>query len=63
MGYSHPKVVEAVTEAARRFSHTDFSVIPYESLIELAERLVRIVGGDRKAFFANSGAEAVKRTR
>ena len=60
VGYSHPKVVEAVTAAARRFSHTDFSVIPYESLIELAERLVRIVGGDRKAFFANSGAEAVE---
>jgi 4-aminobutyrate aminotransferase/(S)-3-amino-2-methylpropionate transaminase len=60
VGYSHPKVVEAVTDAARRFSHTDFSVIPYESLIELAERLVRLVGGDRKAFFANSGAEAVE---
>src|SRR5919106_575902 len=60
VGYSHPKVVEAVTAAARRFSHTDFSIIPYESLIELAERLVRMVGGDRKAFFANSGAEAVE---
>ena len=60
VGYSHPKVVEAVTAAARRFSHTDFSVIPYESLVELSERLVRIVGGDRKCFFANSGAEAVE---
>jgi 4-aminobutyrate aminotransferase/(S)-3-amino-2-methylpropionate transaminase len=59
-GYSHPKVVEAVVDAARRFSHTDFSVIPYESLVELSERLVRIVGGERKAFFANSGAEAVE---
>jgi 4-aminobutyrate aminotransferase/(S)-3-amino-2-methylpropionate transaminase len=60
VGYSHPKVVEAVTAAAGRFSHTDFSVIPYESLVELSERLVRIVGGDRKCFFANSGAEAVE---
>jgi 4-aminobutyrate aminotransferase/(S)-3-amino-2-methylpropionate transaminase len=60
VGYSHPKVVEAVTLAARRFSHTDFSVIPYESLVELSERLVQIVGGDRKCFFANSGAEAVE---
>jgi 4-aminobutyrate aminotransferase / (S)-3-amino-2-methylpropionate transaminase / 5-aminovalerate transaminase len=60
VGYSHPKVVEAVTAAARRFSHTDFTVIPYESLVELSERLVRIVGGDRKCFFANSGAEAVE---
>jgi 4-aminobutyrate aminotransferase/(S)-3-amino-2-methylpropionate transaminase len=60
VGYSHPKVVEAVTAAAGRFSHTDFSVIPYESLVELSERLVRIVGGDRKCFFANSGAEAAE---
>ncbi len=30
---------------AARFSHTDFSVIPYESYVELAERLVRSCGG------------------
>ena len=61
VGYSHPKVVEAVQDAAARFSHTDFSVIPYESYVELAERLVRILGGgDRRVFLANSGAEAVE---
>jgi 4-aminobutyrate aminotransferase / (S)-3-amino-2-methylpropionate transaminase / 5-aminovalerate transaminase len=61
VGYSHPKVVEAVVSAARRFSHTDFSVIPYESYVDASERLVKLVGGgDRKVFFANSGAEAVE---
>ena len=61
VGYSHPKVVEAVVSSARRFSHTDFSVIPYESYVEASERLVKLVGGgDRKVFFANSGAEAVE---
>jgi 4-aminobutyrate aminotransferase/(S)-3-amino-2-methylpropionate transaminase len=60
VGYSHPRVVEAVQNAAARFSHTDFSVIPYESYVELAERLVRVVGGDKRVFFANSGAEAVE---
>jgi 4-aminobutyrate aminotransferase / (S)-3-amino-2-methylpropionate transaminase / 5-aminovalerate transaminase len=61
VGYSHPKVVEAAVSAARRFSHTDFSVIPYESYVEASERLVKLVGGgDRKVFFANSGAEAVE---
>jgi 4-aminobutyrate aminotransferase/(S)-3-amino-2-methylpropionate transaminase len=60
VGYSHPRVVEAVQNAAARFSHTDFSVIPYESYVELAERLVRLTGGDRRVFFANSGAEAVE---
>ena len=61
VGYSHPKVVEAVRAAAERFSHTDFSVIPYESYVELAERLIRATGGgDKRVFFANSGAEAVE---
>jgi 4-aminobutyrate aminotransferase / (S)-3-amino-2-methylpropionate transaminase / 5-aminovalerate transaminase len=61
VGYSHPKVVEAVREAAARFSHTDFSVIPYESYVDLAERLVRMTGGgDQRVFLANSGAEAVE---
>ncbi|HEX2030224.1 MAG TPA: 4-aminobutyrate--2-oxoglutarate transaminase [Actinomycetota bacterium] len=61
VGYSHPKVVEAVQRAAGRFSHTDFSVIPYESYVELAERLVSATGGgERKVFLANSGAEAVE---
>lgn len=61
VGYSHPKVVEAVRQAAARFSHTDFSVIPYESYVELAERLVRLTGGgERRVFLANSGAEGVE---
>jgi 4-aminobutyrate aminotransferase/(S)-3-amino-2-methylpropionate transaminase len=60
VGYSHPKVVEAVRAHAERFSHTDFSVIAYESYVELAERLVGIVGPGRRAAFFNSGAEAVE---
>jgi 4-aminobutyrate aminotransferase/(S)-3-amino-2-methylpropionate transaminase len=60
VGHSHPKVVEAVKHQAERFAHTDFSVVPYESFVELAERLVAIIGGERKVAFFNSGAEAVE---
>jgi 4-aminobutyrate aminotransferase/(S)-3-amino-2-methylpropionate transaminase len=61
VGYSHPKVVEAVQRQASKVSHTDFSVIPYESYVELAERVVALTGGgDRKAAFFNAGAEAVE---
>jgi 4-aminobutyrate aminotransferase/(S)-3-amino-2-methylpropionate transaminase len=61
VGYSHPKVVEAVQRQAARFSHTDFSVIPYESYVELAERLVALAGGgDWKVALFNAGAEAVE---
>src|SRR5207253_9446799 len=61
VGYSHPKVVEAVQKQAARASHTDFSVIPYEAYVELAERLVSLTGGGaRKVALFNSGAEAVE---
>ena len=61
VGYSHPRVVEAVRTQAAKVSHTDFSVIPYEPYVELAERLIALTGGgDRKAAFFNAGAEAVE---
>lgn len=62
VGHSHPKVVGAIRESAARFTHTDFSVIMYESYIRLAERLAALAPGDfpKKACFFNSGAEAVE---
>jgi 4-aminobutyrate aminotransferase/(S)-3-amino-2-methylpropionate transaminase len=62
VGHNHPRVVEAITDQVDRFLHTDFTVIPYEGYVELAERLgalVPISGGTRSAFF-NAGAEAVE---
>lgn len=59
-GHSHPKVVDAVVEQARRFTHTDFSLIPYEGYTLLAERISELCGGGRKVGFFNSGAEAVE---
>ena len=62
VGHCHPRVVEAIQEQAARFVHTDFTVVPYASYVELAERLgalVPIAGPTRAAFF-NSGAEAVE---
>jgi 4-aminobutyrate aminotransferase/(S)-3-amino-2-methylpropionate transaminase len=61
VGYSHPKVVEAAQRQAALFSHTDFTVIPYEPYVELAERLVaRTGGGGRKVALFNAGAEAIE---
>jgi len=62
VGYSHPKVVEAVKSQAEKFFHTDYSAIPYESLPKLASRLSNLAPGEtaKKAAFFNSGAEAVE---
>jgi 4-aminobutyrate aminotransferase/(S)-3-amino-2-methylpropionate transaminase len=62
VGHAHPRVVEAAQEQLARFTHTDFTIVPYESYVELAERLTEQVpiSGPVKAGFFNSGAEAVE---
>jgi len=62
VGHGNPAVVQAVQAAVAHFTHTDFSVIPYESYIRLAERLCTLAPGDfaKKAAFFNAGAEAVE---
>ena len=62
VGHCHPRVVEAIQEQTARFVHTDFTVVPYASYIELAERLGEVVpfAGPTRAAFFNSGAEAVE---
>ena len=62
VGYGHPRIIEAAQEQVARFIHSDFTVIPYEGYIELAERLGALapVSGPTRAAFFNSGAEAVE---
>ncbi len=62
VGHTHPRVVEAVVEQAQRFLHTDFTAVPYEVLVELAERIAKLAPGStpKKCAFFNSGAEAVE---
>ena len=62
VGHTHKKVVAAVKDQIDKYLHTDFTVVPYESLIELAERLVKLAPGNtpKTAAFFNSGAEAIE---
>jgi 4-aminobutyrate aminotransferase/(S)-3-amino-2-methylpropionate transaminase len=62
VGHSHPRVVDAIREQAERFTHTDFTIVPYENYVALAERLIELVpiSGELRAGFFNSGAEAVE---
>src|SRR5690606_39171917 len=39
VGHSHPKLVAAVKAQAEKFTHTAFQVCPYESYVQVAERL------------------------
>jgi 4-aminobutyrate aminotransferase/(S)-3-amino-2-methylpropionate transaminase len=62
VGHSHPHVVTAAQEQLDRFSHTDFTIVPYEVYAELAERLLERApfSGPGKAAFFNAGTEAVE---
>jgi 4-aminobutyrate aminotransferase/(S)-3-amino-2-methylpropionate transaminase len=62
VGHSHPQVVAAAQEQLARFSHTDFTIVPYEAYVSLAERLIERtpISGPLKAAFFNAGTEAVE---
>ena len=62
VGHGHPRVVDAVQEQSARFLHTDFTVVPYEGYVELAERLGALapIAGPTRAAFFNAGTEAVE---
>jgi len=58
VGNSAPQVVEAVAAQLAQFTHTCFTVAPYDSYIEVAETLNRLTPGDhakRSALFNSGG--------
>jgi 4-aminobutyrate aminotransferase / (S)-3-amino-2-methylpropionate transaminase / 5-aminovalerate transaminase len=62
VGHSHPQVVAAAQEQLGKFSHTDFTIVPYELYVTLAERLCALAPTRKpaKAAFFNAGTEAVE---
>jgi 4-aminobutyrate aminotransferase len=61
-GHQHPKIVAAVEEQMKAFSHVCFQVTPYESYVRLAERLNALapVPNPAKTMLVSTGAEAVE---
>jgi acetylornithine/N-succinyldiaminopimelate aminotransferase len=57
LGHAHPAIVQAVTEQAGRLAHIS-NLYLHEPQVELAERLIGLLGVEGRVFFANSGAEA-----
>jgi acetylornithine aminotransferase len=57
LGHAHPAIIEAVTRQVSAIAHTS-NLFMHEREIELAERLLELIGSDGRVFFANSGAEA-----
>ncbi len=61
-GHRHPRLIEAISRQLDRFTHTAYQVVPYESVVTLAERLNALTPGDhaKKTAFFTTGAEAVE---
>ena len=60
-GHSHPKITAAVKKQLDKFSHTCVMVNPYDSAVELAEKLNELVPIQfAKTMFVTTGAEAVE---
>lgn len=62
VGHTPRRVVDAIRDQAAKFIHTDFTAIPYEPFVTLAERLARLAPGpsQKQVAFFNSGAEAIE---
>jgi acetylornithine/N-succinyldiaminopimelate aminotransferase len=57
LGHAHPAILEAVTTQLSTLGHVSnfFTSTPQ---IELAEKLLQLIGSDGRVFFTSSGAEA-----
>jgi acetylornithine/N-succinyldiaminopimelate aminotransferase len=57
LGHAHPALVGAVTKQVSAIAHTS-NLFLHEPEIDLAERLLALLGADGRVFFCNSGTEA-----
>jgi len=58
LGHCHPKVIAAAEKQMHTLIHACHNVMYYDPYVTLAEKLVELTGGNKKVYFANSGAEA-----
>jgi 4-aminobutyrate aminotransferase len=61
-GHAHPRVVQAIKDAADKFLHICGTDFYYDSFAKLCERLAATLPamGPKKVFLSNSGTEAVE---
>src|SRR5260370_19359633 len=57
LGHAHPAVVEAVSRQVASIAHTS-NLFLHEREVELAERLLGLLGAEGRVFLTNAGTEA-----
>lgn len=51
VGHRHPKIVQAIKDAADELTHGPIGVIQYESILKYADELANVMPGDLDCFF------------
>jgi 4-aminobutyrate aminotransferase len=61
-GHAHPRVVQAIQDQAAKFLHMSGTDFYYQNMVELAEKLARLMPGTppSRVYFGNSGTEAIE---
>ncbi|MHA6313648.1 4-aminobutyrate transaminase [Pantoea sp. S-LA4] len=61
-GHRHPRLVQAMEQQLKAFTHTAYQIVPYESYVSLAEKInaAAPIDGPLKTAFFSTGAEAVE---
>ena len=61
-GSTHQKVVHAIKGQAEKFVHFSYTDFYYGNLVELSDRLLKLIPGDfqKMVYYGNSGAEAIE---
>ncbi|HUI23558.1 MAG TPA: acetyl ornithine aminotransferase family protein [Nitrososphaerales archaeon] len=61
-GSTHPEVVRAIKKQAEKFIHFSYTDFYYDNLVELSDKLLRLIPGDfqKMVYYGNSGAEAIE---
>jgi acetylornithine/N-succinyldiaminopimelate aminotransferase len=57
LGHAHPEIIDALLEQSRKLLHVS-NLYFSKPQAQLAEALVRLIGGPGRCFFCNSGTEA-----
>lgn len=56
-GHRHPKVVQAIKNAADHLMHGPSGVIMYESILKLSKELANVLPGNLDCFFLQTAAQ------
>lgn len=62
LGHGNAAVIEAAIDQIKKFTHTLFTITPYESYVRVAQKLNQITPGNfaKKSVLSSTGAEAVE---